>query len=525
MIDRDASAHPVVETTGITVEIDGTTILHGVDLRLFPGEIHALMGGNGAGKSSMVKALTGAYRISGGEVRIAGEAVSLSGPAAAEAAGVAAAFQDVDLCGNLSIAENVMIGHEERRWYGISWGATRRRAVAVLEELGLGELDPRLAVAALPPAMQQLVAIARAMVTHPKVLVLDEPTSSLDAEEVETLFRALRKLREQGVAILFVSHFLEQVYTISDRITVLRDGRGQGEYPTRELDRAVLIAKMIGKDLTELRRIGSERRKHHADPTAEPVYRAIGVGRRGEFAVTDFELHRGEVVGLGGLRGSGRSELGQLLAGVVRRDSGTIQIDGRNVALPSPAAALRHRIAFASEDRRDDGIIEELSVRDNIILALQAMRGWARPISKAERDALVERFMESLAIVAPGPDAPARQLSGGNQQKVMLAKWLASGADMLAIEEPTHGVDVGARIQVHELIRQFADAGGTVLLASTDVSEVLELCDRIGIMRHGALTQIVSADELTKSAVTVLGTKDPEQMLETLIESEGVEAG
>lgn len=483
MTERDASVQPVVEMAGITVEIDGTTILHGVDLRLFPGEIHALMGGNGAGKSSMVKALTGAYGISAGEVRIAGEPVTLSGPGAAEAAGIAAAFQDVDLCGNLSVAENVMIGHEERRWYGISMAATRRRAAAVLEELGLGDLDPRLTVSALPPAMQQLVAIARAMVTHPKVLALDEPTSSLDADEVETLFRALRRLREQGVAILFVSHFLEQVYAISDRITVLRDGRGQGEYPTRELDRAVLISTMIGKDLTELRRIGSERREHRADPTGEPVYRASGIGRRGEFAPTDFELHRGEVVGLGGLRGSGRSELGQLLAGVARRDSGTIQIDGRKVALPNPAAALRRRIAFASEDRRDGGIIEELSVRDNIILALQGIRGWARPISRAERDALVSRFMESLGIVAPGPDAPARQLSGGNQQKVLLARWLATRPHVLVLDEPTRGVDIGAKVEIQARVAEMAREGVAVVFISSELDEVVRLSDRIAILK------------------------------------------
>lgn len=483
MTERDASVQPVVEMVGITVEIDGTTILHGVDLRLFPGEIHALMGGNGAGKSSMVKALTGAYGISAGEVRIAGEPVTLSGPGAAEAVGIAAAFQDVDLCGNLSVAENVMIGHEERRWYGISMAATRRRAAAVLQELGLGDLDPRLTVSALPPAMQQLVAIARAMVTHPKVLALDEPTSSLDADEVETLFRALRRLREQGVAILFVSHFLEQVYAISDRITVLRDGRGQGEYPTRELDRAVLISKMIGKDLTELRRIGSERREHRADPTGEPVYRASGIGRRGEFAPTDFELHRGEVVGLGGLRGSGRSELGQLLAGVARRDSGTIQIDGRNVALPNPAAALRRRIAFASEDRRDGGIIEELSVRDNIILALQGIRGWARPISRAERDALVSRFMESLGIVAPGPDAPARQLSGGNQQKVLLARWLATRPHVLVLDEPTRGVDIGAKVEIQARVAEMAREGVAVVFISSELDEVVRLSDRIAILK------------------------------------------
>lgn len=483
MIEQDASARPVVEMTGITVEIDGTTILHDVDLRLFPGEIHALMGGNGAGKSSMVKALTGAYRISAGEVRIAGRPVTLSGPAAAEAAGVAAAFQDVDLCGNLSIAENVMIGHEARRWYGISWAATRRRAAAVLDELGLGEFDPRLAVSVLPPAMQQLVAIARAMVTRPKVLVLDEPTSSLDADEVATLFRALGKLREQGVAILFVSHFLEQVYSISDRITVLRDGRWQGEYPTRELDRAVLIAKMIGKELSELRRIGSERRAHRAEPTGAPVYRAVGVGRRGEFEATDFELHRGEVVGLGGLRGSGRSEFGQLLAGVVRHDSGTIQIDGRKVALPNPAAALRRRIAFASEDRRDGGIIEELSVRDNIILALQGMRGWARPISRGERDALVDRFMDSLAIVAPGPDAPARQLSGGNQQKVLLARWLATRPHVLVLDEPTRGVDIAAKVEIQARVAEMARDGVAIVFISSELDEVIRLSDRVAILK------------------------------------------
>jgi galactofuranose transport system ATP-binding protein len=483
MSATDASTRPVVEMTGITVVIDATTVLHEVDLRLFPGEIHALMGGNGAGKSSLVKALTGAYRIDAGEVRIAGEQVVLSGPAAAEAAGVAAAFQDVDLCGNLSIAENIMIGHEERRWYGISWGATRRRAIEVLDELGLGHLDPRRAVSTLAPAIQQLVAIARAMVTHPKVLVLDEPTSSLDADEVATLFRALRTLRDHGVAILFVSHFLEQVYAISDRITVLRDGVGQGEYPTRELDRAVLIAKMIGKDLTELRRIGSERREHHADPTGEPVYRAIDLGRRGEFEATDLELHRGEVVGLGGLRGSGRSEFGQLLAGVVRRDSGTISIDGRALALPNPAAALRHRIAFASEDRRDAGIIEELSVRDNIILALQGIRGWARPISRAERDALVDRFMESLMIVAPGLDAPARQLSGGNQQKVLLARCLATRPSVLVLDEPTRGVDIRAKVEIQARVAEMAREGMAVVFISSELDEVVRVSDRIAILK------------------------------------------
>jgi simple sugar transport system ATP-binding protein len=264
---------------------------------------------------------------------------------------------------------------------------------------------------------------------------------------------------------------------------VLRDGVGQGEYPTRELDRAVLISKMIGKDLTELRRIGSERREHRAEPTGEPVYRAIGVGRRGVFEATDVELHRGEVVGLGGLRGSGRSELGQLLAGVARHDSGTISIDGREVALPNPAAGLRHRIAFANEDRRDGGIIEELSVRDNIILALQGIRGWAKPISRAERDALVERFMESLLIVAPGPDAPARQLSGGNQQKVLLARWLATRPHVLVLDEPTRGVDIAAKVEIQARVAEMAREGVAVVFISSELDEVVRLSDRIVILK------------------------------------------
>lgn len=482
-MSAESSKQPVVDMAGITVVIDGTTVLHEVDLRLFPGEIHALMGGNGAGKSSLVKALTGAYRIDAGEVRISGEQVVVSGPAAAEAAGVAAAFQDVDLCGNLSIAENVMIGHEERRWYGISWGSTRRVAVAVLDELGLGDLDPRRAVSTLAPAVQQLVAVARAMVTHPKVLVLDEPTSSLDADEVATLFRALRRLRDHGVAILFVSHFLEQVYAISDRITVLRDGVCQGEYSTRELDRAVLISKMIGKDLIELRRIGSDRRAHRVDPTGTPVLRAVGVGKRGEFDSTDFEVHRGEVVGLGGLRGSGRSELGQLLAGVVRSDTGTFQIDGRTVGLPNPAAALRRRVAYATEDRRDGGIIEELSVRENIVLALQAIRGWARPISRAERDALVERFVEEFGIVAPGLDAPAGRLSGGNQQKVLLARWLATRPHVLVLDEPTRGIDIAAKVEIQARVAEMARDGMAVVFISSELDEVVRLSDRIAILK------------------------------------------
>ena len=484
MIEGSASTRdPVVEMIGISVEFPGTTALSGVDLTLYPGEVHALMGENGAGKSTIVKVLTGAYRVSAGEIRISGQPVSFSGTAGAEAVGVAAAFQEVDLCGNLSIGENVMLGREVRGWWGISWGATHRRASETLTELGLADLDPRIALGTLEPAIQQLVAIARAMVIRPKVLVLDEPTSSLEPSEVERLFRALRRLRDQGVAILFVSHFLEQVYAISDRITVLRDGRSQGVFATRQLDRAELISMMMGKDIATLRRIGSQRRAHRVDPRGAPVYRAVGIGRRGEIEPTDLDLHRGEIVGLGGLRGSGRSELAALIAGVTRRDAGSVVVAGRAYRSTDLSGGARRRVAYASEDRRDGGVIEDLSVRDNLILALQAQRGWARPISRGERDAVVEHFMAAFNITAPDAAMPVRHLSGGNQQKVLLARWLATRPQVMVLDEPTRGVDMAAKVEIQARVAEMAVEGVAVLFISSELEEVVRLSDRIVVLK------------------------------------------
>ncbi|WP_165066595.1 sugar ABC transporter ATP-binding protein [Marisediminicola senii] len=480
----DAAAHdPVVQMLGISVDFPGTRALDGVDLTLYPGEVHALMGENGAGKSTIVKALTGAYRVSAGEIRINGSPVSFTGTAGAEAEGIAAAFQEVDLCGNLSIGENVMLGREVRGRWGISWAATHRRASEILAELGLADLDPRAPLGALAPAIQQLVAIARAMVVHPKVLVLDEPTSSLEPVEVERLFRVIRRLRDQGVAILFVSHFLEQVFAISDRVTVLRDGRSQGVYPTRDLDRTELISLMMGQDIATLRTIGSQRRAHRVDPRGAPLFRAQGVGRRGEIEPTDLDLHRGEVVGLGGLRGSGRSELALLVAGVMRRDSGSMSVAGKQVGAAGPGAGTRSRVAFASEDRRDGGVIGELSLQDNLILALQAQRGWARPISRDERDAVVEHFMAAFNITAPSPATPVRYLSGGNQQKVLLARWLATRPRVMVLDEPTRGVDMASKVEIQARVAEMAMEGVAVLFISSELEEVVRLSDRIVVLK------------------------------------------
>jgi len=478
-----APARPTVRMRGITVAFPNGVALDGVDLDLHPGEVHALLGENGAGKSTLIKALLGVHRIEAGEILVDGEPVRLGGPADARALGIQAAFQESHLVENLSVGENVMLGHEARGRLGISWRATHARAAAMLAELGLADLDPRDRLADLSPASRQLVSIARAMVDRPRVLVLDEPTSSLDADDVARLFQVIRRLRDQGVAILFVSHFLEQVLALSDRMTILRGGVKEGDHLPHELDRAELVARMIGQDVAHLKRIGSERRAHRVDPVGPPLYRAAGVGRRGMLRPVDLELHPGEVVGIAGLRGSGRTELARLLAGADRADGGVVTLGGRDVLIDRPADALRNRVALSAEDRGAEGLIGELSVRENIVLALQALRGWAHPLAKAEREDLVERHIEHFGITPADPATPARQLSGGNQQKVLLARWLAIRPRVLILDEPTRGVDIRAKVDIQAHIAQLALEGVAVVFISSAFEELVRVSDRIVVLK------------------------------------------
>ncbi|MBO0984383.1 sugar ABC transporter ATP-binding protein [Rathayibacter sp. SD072] len=469
--------------SGITVSFASGRALEDVRFRLFPGEIHGLMGENGAGKSTLIKTLTGIHRPEAGVIVIDGVERSFTGPADAKSAGITAVFQDERLTDNLSIGENMMIGHEIRGRFGISWSRTHQRAAEMLGELGLGDLDPRLPLRSLSPAIRQLVAISRAMVDRPRVLVLDEPTSSLDLGDVARLFAVLRRLRDGGVAILFVSHFLEQVLTLSDRLTVLRDGSTVGEYPAHSMDRAELIAKMIGKDIDALRQIGSDRREHRRQPSGPPIYRAFGLGRRGAVAPTDLELHRGEIVGFAGLRGSGRTELASLLSGVDRADTGRVLIDGEPALITDPGSGLRNRIAHSSENRREDGIIGDLSLRDNIVLGIQALRGWAHPLSAAETDDLVSTYIEALNITPADPDLPVKYLSGGNQQKVVLARWLATRPRLLVLDEPARGIDVASKVEIQAHISQLAKEGVSVVYISSELEEVVRLSDRIVVFK------------------------------------------
>lgn len=493
---------PIVEMRDVTVAFPGTRALDSVSLRLFGGEVHALLGENGAGKSTLLKVLTGVQQPDAGTVTLDGVPVRLARPADALRLGIRAVYQELDLLPNLSVAENVMLGHEERRFGLISRRAMRERARAVLADLGV-HVDPASRLGAHPMAVQQLVAIARATVVRPRVIVLDEPTSSLDPDEVTDLFRTVRRLRDSGIAVVFVSHFLEQVYEIADRLTVLRDGRRVGEYLPGEILRVDLVRRMLGKDVSVLDRVAEQAVAREPDPE-RVLLRADGLGRRGAVAPFDLDIAEGEVVGVAGLLGSGRTELVRLLSGVDRPDSGSLRVYGRPVRFRDPADALRSRVAYSSENRRRDGIVADLSVRDNILLALQAERGWWRPIRRSRRAELVASYIELLDIRPSDPEVLAGTLSGGNQQKVLLARWLATAPRLLVLDEPTRGIDIGAKVEVQKLVADLADNGMSVVFVSAELEEGLRMSNRVVVLREGSLVADVPNDGLTLDSVLAL---------------------
>ncbi|MFJ2552265.1 sugar ABC transporter ATP-binding protein [Microbacterium sp. NPDC087591] len=511
---------PIVEMRGITIEFPGVKALDGVDFRLFQGEVHALMGENGAGKSTLIKALTGVYRIDAGSIVVAGQERSFAGTGDAQAAGISTVYQEVNLAPNLTIGENVMLGHEVRGVFGVNWRATHRAATEALARLGLDHLDTRQPLSTLSIAMQQLVAISRAMAIKAKVLILDEPTSSLDAAEVEGLFTVMRTLRDQGVAILFVSHFLDQIYAISDRLTVLRNGQYEGEYLTRDLDRHALISRMIGKDLDALKSLGGNRRTTPRDPDEEAFLSASGISRTGAVHATDLDIRPGEVVGFAGLLGSGRTELARLLYGADRSESGQITIKGRKVDLSSPSAALSQRIAFSTENRRDEGIIGDLTIRENMILAVQAKRGWARPMPRKEQDAIVDKYIAALNVRPADPERMIKNLSGGNQQKVLLGRWLATEPELLILDEPTRGIDVGAKAEIQEAVAELADQGVAVVFVSSELEEVVRLSERIVVLKdHSKIGEIQNGPDVTaQEIVDVIAAHGVEAAATTLEE-------
>ncbi|QBK04864.1 sugar ABC transporter ATP-binding protein [Hylemonella gracilis] len=485
------SRTPVLELTGIHKQFAGISVLRDVQLRLYPGEIHALMGQNGAGKSTLIKVLTGAIPPSGGQLRLAGaesagEPISAwpESPLAAQRLGISTVYQEVNLCPNLSVAENIFAGRYPRKGLiqgrRIDWTAVNQRARELVARVGL-DIDVTRLLSDYPVAVQQLVSIARALSIESRVLILDEPTSSLDDEEVRKLFEVLRRLRDEGLAIVFVTHFLNQVYAISDRITVLRNGTWVGEWPARELPAPALIAAMLGREL--IATSASRQATPDYDAATPALLHAEGLGQSGQLQPIDLHLRPGEVVGLAGLLGAGRTELARLLFGLDLPDRGVLRVDGQVVSFSNPMDAIRHGLALCPEERKTDGIVADLSVRENIALALQARRGMGRFLSRAEQSALADRYVQLLGIKTASVETPIGLLSGGNQQKAILARWLATEPRLLILDEPTRGIDVAAKQEIMEQILRLAQAGMAVLFISSEMSEVVRVAHRIVVLR------------------------------------------
>jgi len=501
-----AEPRPVLEMTGIVKEFPGVRALSDVDFRLFPGEIHALMGENGAGKSTLIKVLTGVYSLDEGTITLDGGSVRFGSPLQAQQAGISTVYQEVNLCPNLSVAENIFIGREPTRMGRIQWKRMRKEAAELVDRLGL-DIDVTAPLSSYPLAVQQLVAIVRSVGTGDsdgqgsgtKVLVLDEPTSSLDRDEVQELFRLMRRLKDEGVAILFVSHFLDQIYEICDRMTVLRNGTLVGEHMVADLDQVGLIQLMIGKALDQLEELHDHERR---SDVGETLLKAEGLGRTGGIAPFDLEIKKGEVLGLAGLLGSGRTELARLLFGADQPDSGKVTIDGKHVSMSAPNAAIGAGVAFCSENRKTEGLVPDLTVRENIILALQASRGWTRPIPVAQRDELVAKYIKALDIRPANPEARVGRLSGGNQQKVLLARWLITQPKLLILDEPTRGIDVGAKAEIQKLVVSLSEEGMSVLYIAAELEEVLRLSHTIGVLRDRRLVaQLANGPEITSSRI------------------------
>lgn len=464
----------------------GVKALDGVDLTLRKGEIHALMGENGAGKSTLIKCLTGINDFEAGEIRIDG----IDGPVKnhstldAQNVGISTVYQEVNLCPNLSVAENLYIGREPKTRIGtIDRKRMFRQAEELVKRLEI-DVDVYQNLENYSLAIQQMIAIARAVDLDCKVLILDEPTSSLDDVEVDKLFVMMNQLKRNGVSIVFVTHFLEQVYAVCDRITVLRNGTFVGEYPVDELPRVKLVAAMMGKDFDDLANIKPEGFDTLKD--APMQIEAQGLSHKGTIKPFDLQLRKGEVIGLTGLLGSGRSELARVIYGADKAQTGTLKVAGKEVKINQPIDAMQLGMGLLPDDRKAEGIIGDLSVRENIILALQAKRGMFHLIPRAEQEKMADHYIKMLQIKTASRETPIKQLSGGNQQKVILGRWLATDPDFLILDEPTRGIDVGTKTEIQKLIIHLAQEGKSIMFISSEIEEMLRTCNRMAVLRDGA---------------------------------------
>lgn len=473
----------ILTMRGITKEFPGVLALQGVDFDLRRGEVHALMGENGAGKSTLIKVLTGVEQPDSGTIELDGRPIQARSPLHSQQLGISTVYQEVNLCTNLSVAENILLGREPRRFGSIDWRKMNLMAGQALKRLDI-DIDVTRPLGQYSLAIQQMTAIARSLeISAAKILILDEPTSSLDVNETNLLFEVVRKLKNEGFGIIFITHFLDQVYRIADRITVLRNGTLVGTYATAALPRVELIAKMLGRSMTDLVAVAQSRATRESAEGVAPLLEAAGLGLTGSLAPIDVAFNVGEIVGVAGLLGSGRTEMANLLFGIDPPDSGVLMMKGKRIRRHSPQESLYSRIALCPEDRKTEGIVGDLTIRENIILALQARYGWFRYLNAQKQNEVAERYIQLLGIVTPSPEQLAKNLSGGNQQKVILARWLATNPEVLILDEPTRGVDVGAKAEIQRLVVDLAGDGMACVFISSELEEVLRISHRIVVMR------------------------------------------
>ncbi len=476
-----SSNNVIVAIHGLSKTFPGVKALSNVDFTLRQGEIHSLMGENGAGKSTLIKVLTGLYKRDGGEIFYQGRPFELASPVEAPEHGISTVYQEINLIPALSVTENIYLGRQPTRFGRIDWKTMHKGALAALKRLDI-EIDVTQPVSSYSVAIQQLVAIARALDISAQVLILDEPTSSLDTPEVERLFSVMRKLKEDGIAMIFVTHFIDQVYEISDRITVLRNGELVGEYETASLPRMELVSKMLGRQLDDFEGQDQKMRNDEA-PQHKTFFQVRGMERKGAISAFDLDIREGEVLGLAGLLGSGRTEMARLLFGIDKASAGKAELDGRECIMSSPRKAIAQRFGFCPEDRKAEGIIPDLTVRENIILALQGSRGAFNTLSKKQQDEIVGKYIDALDIKTPTAEQLVKNLSGGNQQKVILARWLASNPRFLILDEPTRGIDVGTKAEIQRLVLELSGKGMAILFISSELEEVTRCSDRVVVLR------------------------------------------
>ncbi len=499
-----ADSQNVITMKGIAKSFPGVVALEGVDFSLRKGEIHALMGENGAGKSTLIKVLTGVEHPDKGTIELDGKLIQVRSPQHSQELGISTVYQEVNLCTNISVAENVMLGHEPHRFGSIHWKKMNDLASQAIKRLGI-EIDVTQALGNYSVAIQQMVAIARALdILSAKVLILDEPTSSLDIHETNLLFEVMRKLKSEGLGIIFITHFLDQVYQIADRITVLRNGNLVGTFETASLPRVELIAKMLGRSLTELDAMSRVKSGGEQKTERKHVVEATRLGRAGSLAPIDLELNSGEVVGVAGLLGSGRTELAGLIFGIDAPDTGSLTVNGKKVNRFSPLESLKRGIALCPEDRKAEGVVGDLTIRENIILALQARYGWFKFLNRQKQNEIAQEYIRLLGIATPSAEQLVKNLSGGNQQKVILARWLATSPQVLILDEPTRGIDVGAKAEIQKLVLDLAKQGKSCVFISSELEEVLRVSHRIVVLRD------------RKKAAEYSGTVDDQTIIHTM---------